>query len=145
MLRALTVGACLATGALTLVQAQSPSRSDRLAGCYTVQPLGDLPFRSPPTRIRLMRQLGTSGFEAGQHLVRTLPDSSVRPYRFSYWGSLNSDSIFVRWTTGFQDTELHLAVTGDSLVGIAEQRTDDIDPNSPWPRARVVLRRVECS
>src|SRR2546430_13884407 len=111
MHRALTFGACLATGALGLIQAQSPFQSDSLAGCYAVQMLGDLPFRSPPSCIRLMEQLGTSVFEAGKHLVRTVPDSTVRPYRFSHWGFLNSDSIFVRWTTGFQSTELHLALT----------------------------------
>src|ERR1041385_8132326 len=121
MLRALTFGAWLATGALNRVQAQSPFQSDSLAGCYAVQVLRDLPFRSPPSRIRLMQQLGKSGFEAGKHVVRTLPDSTVRPYRFSYWGFLNTDSIFVRWTTGFQSTELHLALTRDSLVGVAEQ------------------------
>ncbi len=144
MRRALTFGASLATGALSLILAQTPSPAGRLAGCYAVQLLSDLPFPSPPSRIRLIQRLGTSSFEAGHHLVRTLPDSTVRPYRFSYWGWLNRDSIFVRWTTGFQSTELQLALTRDSLVGVAEQRSDDIDPSTPSPRARVLLRRIQC-
>ena len=111
-------------------------------GCYDLTITGKLPFPLPPNRIRLLPDLGRRAFERGQWLIRAVPDSSKRPYPFSYWYTVGN-TLWLVWTGGEAATEVRVTLGPTPMRGTATQGTDAIG-DQPDPHGPALLRRISC-
>jgi len=98
----------------------------------------------PPTEFRLDTALSTWQFAtAGARLV--YPEfPNERGSRIpAEWKELGSDSVVIRWSTGFEMGGYRLQLHGDSVKGLAttwnDARTGNPDPDAP-----VVGSQVQC-
>ena len=127
--------------------------SRALHGCYKLAigrwwPWGfgeENSYVTPPSRVELLSEHGTKGFEQYGFLLRTMPRKEEAPAgsrEFSYWQVRSSDQIDLIWTDGFTGVTLELEKKGDELSGWAHPHFDAV---KLIPRtARVVARSIAC-
>jgi len=143
--------------------AQAPPSSSSLtidpmassfAGCYELKlgrwwPWGfgeENSYVTPPSRIELLNEHGTHGFEQDGFILRTIPRQEPAPAgsrESSYWRVRSSSEIDLIWTDGFTGVRLNLKKHGDELSGSAHPHFDAV---KLIPRtAHVTARRIPCS
>jgi hypothetical protein len=134
-------------------QTQPAPLSKSFEGCYELTlgrwwPWsfdGDNEFVTPPSRIRLLSERGTKGFEQDGFLIRPIPPrkgaASGRGGP-SYWNLKSASAIDLIWTDGFTGVTLSLEKRGDQLRGWAHPH---FDAAPLIPRvAHVVARKIAC-
>lgn len=125
-------------------------KPETIQGCYELgvlkwQPdlkLGeDAIFITPPSRIQLLAEHGTKGFENRGYLVRPAPGTSPSIHRNSYWNPTGAKTLEIAWTTRFSGLTMKLSVEGETLKGKAESFWD-----FPRPRqtAHISAPKVDC-
>jgi len=136
-------------GAPTRVETPTPP----LAGCYDLTlgrwwpwALGeDTGLITPPNRIQLLPERGTSGFEKGEFLIRRIPrvnSTTSGRVRSSYWQVKPGNQIDLVWNDGFTGVTLTLKKIRDELRGWAHPHFDY--PHFVPRIARVTTRRIAC-
>jgi hypothetical protein len=119
---------------------QSENQTSSFTGCYELVlgkwwpwPFGeDTVFVTPPTRIELLPEPGTKGFEKDGFLIRAIPpQTSVSPGRpvSSYWHGLSG-------------VTLELSKHGTELRGWAHPHFDF--PTPPPRIQHVIAKRIGC-
>lgn len=133
-------------------QVLSDSKTGAFTGCYNLKlgrwwPWGfgqDNIFATPSSRIKLLPEQGTEGFERYGLVIREMTlGKSPSPFRrrFSYWQVESSDKIDLTWTTGFSGVTLELKKGKKDLRGWAHPFWDFPRP----PRiARVKASKIAC-
>ncbi len=105
----------------------------------------DTIYVTPPTRIELLSEPGTKGFEKYGLIIRAIPhqkrDPTVHPV-YSYWQIESSTQVYLVWTNGFSGVTLKLEKHGMELRGWAH-------PHFDFPRfvprfQRVTAKRITC-
>lgn len=106
----------------------------------TGQPMGLV----PPGDFRLDPELSTRQFApTGARLVHPA-FATERTTRFpAEWNRAGTDSVIIRWNTGFQQGGYRLQLRGDSAIGIATTWTD-MRTGTPDPVAQASGRQVPC-
>lgn len=113
----------------------SQSEAASFAGCYELQlghwwPFGfgaEAKYVTPPTRIELIPEKGTQGFEQNGFLIRPISNgkgpiaSRGAP---SYWQVKSSSELALMWTDGFTGVTLSLKKHGNELSGWAHPHFD---------------------
>jgi hypothetical protein len=125
-------------------------KPESIQGCYDLGTLSwkpdlklgeDQEFITPPQRIQILAERGSTGFEKNGYLVRPAPGFSKSIHRASYWESTGPQTIEVVFTTGFSGLTMKLKVEGETLRGEAKTHWD-------FPRrkqtAQVNARKTEC-
>lgn len=136
----------------TSVQTQSALLPTSFAGCYELKmgrwwPWsfgGDTIFVTPPSRIELLSERGTKGFERDGFLIRAIPQpKGAAPANGgpSYWQVKSDNQIDLMWNDGFSGVTLALRKVGNDLSGWAHPHFDF--PTIPRI-ARVTARRISC-
>jgi hypothetical protein len=122
-------------------------------GCYELQ-MGrwwpwsfgsDTVFVTPPTRIELLPEPGTNGFEKDGLLIRAISPKNGMPSGrggFSYWQVRSGNQVDLVWTDGFTGVTVALEKHGDELTGWAHPHFD-ISPFVPRI-AHVTAKRIPC-
>lgn len=128
---------------------QPDQRINAFTGCYELKmgrwwPWGfgeDDMFATPPSRIKLLPEQGTRGFEKNGLVIREMTRKSGDLRRSSFWRVESSDQIDLTWTTGFSGVTLELKGKGSDMRGWAHPFWD-------FPRlpriARVKAHRIAC-
>ena len=132
---------------------QNENQTSSFKGCYELE-LGkwrpwsfgeDTVFVTPPTRIELLPEPGTKGFEKNGFLIRAVPpQTSVSPGRpvSSFWQIKSSTHVDLVWTNGLSGVTLKLTKHGTDLRGWAHPH---IDFPTPPPRIQhVIAKRIVC-
>jgi hypothetical protein len=101
----------------------------------------DLEFVTPPSRIQILAEHGSKGFESNGYLVRAAPGVSRSIHRASYWIPKGPNTIEVIWTTGFSGLFMHLDLENESLRGKAATFWDFTRRKQT---ANVVAHKVDC-
>ena len=131
-----------------------PAPSDeQFAGCYELKlgrwwPWGfgsDDPYVTPPTRIQLLPEIGTRGFEQGELLIRSLPrrPGEAGSRESSFWVAQPKSRVMLVWTNGFSGVSVNLAKHGDKLSGWAHPHFDV--PQFIPHIAHATARRFACA
>jgi hypothetical protein len=88
---------------------------------------GDTIYVTPPTRIELLPEPGTKGFEQNGLIIRAIPpqkpDPTVHPVS-SYWQIESTTQVDLIWTNGFSGVTLKLEKHGTELRGWAHPHFD---------------------
>ena len=101
-------------------------------------------YVTPPTRIRLLSEHGTHGFEQDGYLLRSIPKRERPPgsRESSYWRATSPNQIDLIWNDGFVGVRLSLEKNGNELHGWAHPH---FDASKLIPRtARVDARPIAC-
>lgn len=126
----------------------------RFTGCYELKlgrwwPWGfgeENSYVTPPSRIELLSEHGTRGFEQDGFVLRTIPRQappSAGSRESSYWRVRSSSEVDLVWTDGFTGVTLKLQKEGDRLRGWAHPHFDAV---KLIPRtARVEGKRILCA
>lgn len=134
-------------------ETQPRSRTAPFVGCYDVNmgrwwPWGfggDTKFVTPPSRIELLSEQGTKGFEQEGLLIRAMPPrKGAAPGRGSpsYWQLNSNDQVDLIWNDGFTGVTLTLRKNGDKLRGWAHPH---FDAGHFIPHiAHVTAKRIAC-
>ena len=133
-------------------QAQTLPATYSFEGCYELKigrwwPWGfgeENDLVTPPSRIELLKERGTTGFERDKLLIRTIPrqDPPSGSRESSFWTEKSQSELILEWTDGFVGVHLDLAKNKDDLTGWAHPH---FDATKLVPRtARVTLRRITC-
>jgi hypothetical protein len=99
---------------------------------------------TPPSRIQLLGERGTHGFEQDKLLVRSIPRQDRQPgsRESSFWGTKSQTQLLLTWTDGFVGVTLDLTKGKDDLDGWAHPH---FDAAKLVPRiAHVTARRINC-
>jgi hypothetical protein len=99
---------------------------------------------TPPSRIQLLGERGTRGFEQDKLLIRTIPHQERPPgsRESSFWSTKSPNQLLLTWTDGFVGVTLDLTKAKDELNGWAHPH---FDAARLVPRlARVTARRIAC-
>ncbi len=123
-------------------------------GCYQVN-VGhwwpwsfgeDTVFVTPPSRIRLLSQRGTEGFESNGFVIRVLPPDTVAMHGirrvWSYWRVKSAKDVELVWTDGLTGVVLRLHKRGNDLRGRAHPHFDF--PHFIPRTAHVTAQRKAC-
>jgi hypothetical protein len=121
-------------------------------GCYELKlgrwwPWGfgeENAYVTPPSRIQLLEEHGTRGFEQDNLLIRTIPrqDRPPRSRESSFWSAKSQSQLVLTWTDGFVGVSLDLAKNKGDLTGWAHPHFDAV---KIIPRiAHVKARRTTC-
>ncbi|HZE07551.1 MAG TPA: hypothetical protein VE110_02230 [Gemmatimonadaceae bacterium] len=101
------------------------------------------PYHAIPTSIRIDTVGPSNGY--GQGLTPDIAWPHGHAMRGTPRWGIRGDTVSLLWSNGFSPTSARLTVVGDSLIGEAEARNDEIPPGKPnWPHAHVVARRIPC-
>jgi hypothetical protein len=122
------------------------------AGCYEVKlgrwwPWGfgdENRYVTPPSRLQLLMERGTRGFEQGELLIRAIPghEPSAGSRESSFWEAKSPAQLELAWTDGFVGVTLDLKRNRDELTGWAHPHFDD---GNFVPRtAHVTAHRIAC-
>ncbi len=119
----------------------------RFAGCYKLElgpwspAFADSLYHAIPLRVTLDTVVAAQG--PGWRLLPNIryPGGHVH----TPWWEADRDKVVLNWTNGFTPTIVTLRPRGSALVGEAVALTDVEDIGDPHPRARVTIRRVQCS
>lgn len=99
---------------------------------------------APPSRIQLLGERGTRGFEKDKLLVRSIPQKE-RPSESrgsSFWSMKSANQLLLTWTDGFVGVTLDLTKGTDEMNGWAHPQFDAV---KLVPRvAHVTARRIAC-
>jgi len=132
---------------------QNKNQTSSFTGCYELV-LGrwwpwsfgeDTVFVTPPTRIELLPEPGTKGFEQNGFMIRTISlQTSVAPGRpvSSFWRLKSSTHIDMVWTNGLSGVTLKLRKHGTELRGWAHPHFDF--PTPPPRIQHVTAKRIGC-
>jgi hypothetical protein len=134
-------------------QTQGENYTSTFTGCYELVlgrwwpwPFGgDTVYVTPPTRIELLPEPGTKGFEKYGFLIRAIPPQKGMPSGRggpSYWQVKSGNQIDLVWTDGFTGVTLTLEKHGHELRGWAHPHFD-----SPRfvPRVQhITAKRIAC-
>lgn len=99
---------------------------------------------TPPSRIQLLGERGTRGFEQDKRLIHTIPHQERLPgsRESSFWSTKSPNQLLLTWTDGFVGVTLDLTKAKDELNGWAHPHFDAV---RLVPRlARVTARRITC-
>jgi hypothetical protein len=139
---------------LTSDAAEAVSATASFVGCYQVSVgrwwpwsfVEDTVFVTPPSRIRLLSQRGTEGFENNGFIIRVLPPNkeSVHGIRrvSSYWTVKSTKDADLVWTDGLTGVILRLHQRGNDLRGWAHPHFDF--PHFIPRTAHVKARKMPC-
>jgi hypothetical protein len=132
---------------------QSTPTTKLFEGCYELR-LGrwwpwsfgqDNQFVTPPSRINLLSERGTKGFEQDGFLIRAISQqkgaAQVRGGS-SYWQVRSNNHIDLIWNDGFSGVTLALRTARNELRGWAHPHFDV--PIIPPRIRRVTARRISC-
>ena len=136
----------------TNVQVESAPPSAPFAACYELKlgrwwPWGfgeENVYVTPPTRIQLLGEHGTRGFEKDKLLIRTIPrqDRPSASRESSFWSAKSQSQLLLTWTDGFVGVSLDLTKNRDEWNGWAHPHFDAV---KLIPRiAHVTARRITC-
>jgi hypothetical protein len=132
---------------------QSENQTQFFTGCYELV-LGkwwpwsfgeDTVFVTPPTRIELLPELGTKGFEKNGFLIRPIPPQASVPRGrpvYSFWQIKSSTHVDLVWTDGLSGVTLKLSKHGMELRGWAHPHFDF--PTPPPRTQHVTAKRIGC-
>jgi hypothetical protein len=153
MLEVVCWGQCTKDGQNCPKSAPVESPTSPFTGCYQLT-LGrywpwafgeDTKYVTPPSRIQLLSERGSEGFEQNGFLLRAIPTNKRTTYvrgEPSYWRVESTDQIDLVWTDGFTGVTLKLEKKGYELRGWAHPHFDAV---KLIPRtARVVARPIAC-
>ncbi len=102
-------------------------------------------YVTPPSRIELLSQRGSRGFELDGFVIRSIPKPeppSAGSRASSYWRVESPRKIDLIWTDGFTGVRLKLQKDGDGLSGWAHPHFDVVNL---IPRtAHVKGKRMPC-
>lgn len=134
--------------------AEGGSATTPFVGCYQVR-VGrwwpwsfgeDTVFVTPPSRIRLLSQRGTEGFEHNGFIIRVLPPDKQAVHGIrrvsSYWTVKSSKDVDLVWTDGLTGFILRLHKRGNDLRGWAHPHFDF--PHFISRTAYVKARKMPC-
>jgi hypothetical protein len=103
-------------------------------GCYQLKlgrwwPWGfgeENAYVTPPSRIQLLGERGTRGFEQDKLLIRTVPhqDRPSGSRESSFWNTKSPNQVLLTWTDGFVGVTLDLGKSKDELKGWAHPHFD---------------------
>jgi hypothetical protein len=106
----------------------------------------DTVFVTPPSRIRLLPQRGTEGFEDNGFIIRVLPPDKVAVHGirrvWSYWTVKSTKDAELVWTDGLTGVVLKLHKRGSDLRGWAHPHFDF--PTFIPRTAHVKARKMPC-
>jgi hypothetical protein len=134
-------------------QTQSENHASSFIGCYELVlgrwwPWsfgGDTIYVTPPTRIELLPEAGTKGFEKNGLVIRAIPpQTGMTSGRGgpSYWQVKSGNQVDLVWTDGFTGVTLTLEKHGDELRGWAHPH---FDGPTFVPRVQhVIAKRIVC-
>ncbi len=147
----------------SVAQAPPPTNSEAavsglattpFVGCYQVS-VGrwwpwsfgeDTVFVTPPSRIRLLSQRGTEGFEDNGFIIRVLPPDKEAVHGIrrvsSYWTVKSTKDVDLVWTDGLTGVILRLNKRGNDLRGWAHPHFDF--PHFIPRTAHVRARKMPC-
>jgi len=122
------------------------------AGCYQLHmgrwwPWGfgdENHYVTPPSRIQLLVERGTHGFEQGELLIREIPlhGPQAESRESSFWQVRSASELQLAWTNGFVGVTLDLKKNRDGLTGSAHPH---FDAGTFVPRiAHVTAQRIAC-
>ncbi|MEP6691846.1 MAG: Ig-like domain-containing protein [Gemmatimonadaceae bacterium] len=94
-----------------------------------------------PEPFRLDGTLGSDGVECGQRVARPA-SGATRRYASAYW-SASRDSVHIAWTDGGAGIVMHLAVSGDTLRGVAVALAEG-KSGPALARSDVIAWRIAC-
>ena len=106
---------------------------------------GDTVFVTPPTRIELLPEHGTVGFETNGFKIRTIsPQNNVPPGRpmSSFWEIKSRTKVHLTWTNGLSGVTLDLKKHGTELRGRAHPHFDF--PTFVPRTQHVTAKRINC-
>ena len=144
---------CLAQESNSAAVYQSKMEPSSFTGCYELS-LGkwwpwdfgeDTVFVTPPTRIELLPEHGTVGFETNGFKIRTIsPHSNVSPGHpmSSFWEIKSRTKVHLTWTNGFSGVDLDLKKHGTELRGRAHPHFDF--PTFVPRTQHVTAKRIPC-
>jgi hypothetical protein len=124
--------------------------AEPFAGCYELKlgrwwPWGfgrDTQYVTPPSRIQLLAERGTKGFEQDGFLIRAIKGTAPGRGGPSYWQVRSSDLIDLIWNDGFSGVTLRLKKRGNELDGRAH-------PHFDFPTvartAKATAQRIACA
>src|SRR6266849_3936228 len=135
-------------------QTQVENHASSFTGCYQLA-LGrwwpwsfgeDTVFVTPPTRIELLPEPGTTGFEKNGFIIRTIPPHTTvtpsgRPIS-SFWQIKSNTRVDLVWTNGLSGVTLKLRKHGTELRGWAHPHFDF--PPPPARLQHVTAKRIGC-
>jgi len=125
-------------------------KPEKVQGCYELGTLEwrpdlklgkDAVFITPPPRIQILVEGGTSGFEKNEYLVRPAPGLQPSIHSSTYWVPKGPNSIELIFTTGFSGLSIYFKLEGDTLQGTA-QTFWDFDRKQQT--AHVVAHKIDC-
>ena len=125
-------------------------KPESIQGCYDLGALNwrpdlklgeDETFITPPQRIQILVERGSTGFEKNGYLVRPAPGFPKSIHRASYWEPTGSDTIEVVFTTGTSGLSMRLKIEGETLRGKAKTHWDFLRKEQT---AQVIARKTEC-
>jgi hypothetical protein len=132
---------------------QNENQTSSFTGCYELV-LGrwwpwsfgeDTVFATPPTRIELLPEPGTKGFEKNGLVIRTIPPQTSaalgRPVS-SFWEMKSRTRVDLVWTNGLSGVTLKLRKHGMELRGWAHPHFDF--PTPPPRIQHVTAKRIGC-
>lgn len=133
-------------------QAQPATTQASYEGCYELNlgrwwPWGfgaENSMVTPPSRIQLLGERGTHGFEQDKLLIGSIPRQDRQPgsRESSFWGTKSPNQVLLTWTDGFVGVNLDLTKGKDDLEGWAHPH---FDAAKLVPRiAHVTARRITC-
>jgi hypothetical protein len=105
----------------------------------------DTKFATPPSRIELLPQRGTQGFEKNGFVLRAVPTRKgaiVGRAGPAYWTAESENRIDLVWTDGFTGVSITLQKHGKELRGWAHPHFDH--PGLVPHVARVTARSIPC-
>jgi hypothetical protein len=124
--------------------------SPEIAGCYQLSlghwwPWGfgdEAKYVTPPSRISLLNERGTNGFEEQGFLIRAMhPD--LTDHKWYSWWRVDPRGVYLTWTTGFTGVFIDLHRQGNELRGWAHPFFDTL--RLVKHVARVKMARIPCS
>jgi hypothetical protein len=135
------------------LQTRIENQTASFTGCYELV-LGrwwpwsfgeDTIYVTPPTRIELLPEPGTQGFEKYGLIIRAIPlqrrNPTVHPVS-SYWQIKSSTQVDLVWTNGFSGVTLKIEKHGTELRGWAHPHFDF--PIFVPRFQRVTAKRIAC-
>lgn len=104
---------------------------------------GDDKFATPPSRIRLLTERGTKGFEKDHLLIRAMEGTVPGRRGPSYWQVKSREQIDLIWNDGLTGVTVELSTEGKELRGWAHPHSDA--PTIIERIAQVTAQRIACA
>lgn len=125
-------------------------KPEAIQGCYELGTLNWRPdlklgedevFITPPKRIQILAEHGSTGFGSRGYLVRPAPGTPPSIHRSSYWEPIGPNAIEMVFTTGTSGLSMRLKVEGGILKGKAKTFWDFLRRHQT---AHIVAPKIDC-